>query len=191
MIPHARLAELARDAYTAPPTVARGDVRAVRTIIDGTAVWAFPGTSDVANAARDAFGLPWYDPVLGWCHVGFLDAARILMLDVAFETDAKAPIVLVGHSLGGAIAAGIGASFAARGRSPAEIVTFNAPRFGSFKFCRALNGVPITMYRWRGDLVSVEPPWWLGYRNRVPWTYRGTWKPPLHAHAMTNFVPLT
>lgn len=193
MISHARLAELSRDVYSAAPTVERGELHAVKTMIDGSAVWSFRGTTaDPRCALRDACALPWWDPVLGWCHAGFLDAARILSLDVAFQTEAGTPIVLTGHSLGGAIAMAIGASFAARKHAPAEIVTFNAPRVGSARFCKALSGVPVTMYRFERDPVSCVP-WLLGfYRNPVPWTQCHGVKHLdfLLDHASANFIPL-
>jgi Lipase (class 3) len=196
IVDHGFLAETARDVYTRS-TVRRGDLAALKTIvpIEGRkkiAVWSIRGTelADPRNVIRDLCAFPVWDQRLrAYVAAGFGDGARLLELDIAFETEPKLPIVLTGHSLGGALALNLGASFAVCGRPPVEIVTWNAPRCGGKRFCKAVAGIPITMYRWTGDEVSIVPGW-LGFaRNPVPWTMRGARKPPLEAHAISNFIP--
>lgn len=199
VVDHGLLAELARDVYTRA-TVQRGDLAALKTVLPGLQprqkiiIWSIRGTrlADARNVIRDLCAFPVYDQRLkAYVAAGFGDGARLLELDIAFETEPTALVVLNGHSLGGALALNLGASFAVCGRPPAEIVTWNAPRCGGRRFCRAFAGVRrITMYRWNGDKVSRVPTW-LGFtRNPVPSTTCGAEKDWLDAHAIGNFIPL-
>lgn len=196
VVPHGLLAELARDVYTRA-TIERGDLAALKTVVRLPArkkvvVWTERGTriADPRNVIRDLCAFPVWDQRLR-CYVaaGFGDGARLLELDIALATEPDLPIVFNGHSLGGALALNLGANFSICGHPPAEIVTWNAPHSGGRRFCKALAGVPVTMFRWNGDEVSRVPRWLGLARNPVPSTTRGAWKPWLEAHAMSNFIP--
>lgn len=156
------LAALAEAAYSAAPTWAAGDVCAVQTGI----VVAFRGTriDSAEDWARDLDLVPAYYGPLGWCHRGFLDGAKAVWPQIAPHVDGNT--ILVGHSLGGALAIGTGGLAAAAGRPPAAIVTFGAPRVGLGTLVALLSGVPVRQYRHASDIVPEVPP---GYRHvRLP-----------------------
>lgn len=152
------LARLCLDAYSAIPTydVHGLEVRATA----GPAAWgdadvlAFRGTDSVIDWIRDAAWRPFRDRDLGWCHGGFLLGSAAV--DARIEYGAR-PLVLAGHSLGGAVALALGARLAARGRPPALLVTFGAPRVGMGKYAALLAGVPVRQYRRGNDPVTQFP----------------------------------
>jgi Lipase (class 3) len=157
------------DTYTLPPTLpvpATGaDCRI--TIIDddgaGAIIVAFRGSVTAEDWARDFICAPVEDrthPQLGPCHAGFLDGAEGILDAVAQQIatpSISAPVIVTGHSLGGALALGVGALLACAGRKPAGIVTFGAPRFGMAQFAAQIAGVPIRQYRRGNDPVPLVP----------------------------------
>ncbi len=161
--------EACADTYSLPPTLPVPDTgvncRITTTVEDGTGavIVAFRGSVTAEDWARDFICAPVEDrahPALGPCHAGFLDGAESIVDAVAQEiaTPAKSyPVWIAGHSLGGALALGVGALLMCRGRKPAAIVTFGAPRFGGPSFVRAVIGVPIRQYLRGNDPVPIVP----------------------------------
>jgi len=75
------------------------------------------------------------------------------------------PVYLTGHSLGGALATITGAVMVARGKSPAGLTTFGAPRAGFTSVGAKLSGVPSRRFVRGIDCVPSHPwPLW-GYRH--------------------------
>jgi hypothetical protein len=131
----------------------------VTTEPDGFVVIAFRGSVTAEDWARDFICAPVEDrahPQLGHCHAGFLDGAESILDEVTQASAGKRAIV-TGHSLGGALALGVGALLACMGTPPMAIVTFGAPRFGMAMFVKAIARVPVRQYRRGNDPVPTVP----------------------------------
>lgn len=117
---------------------------------------------------RDIRAFPWHDKRVGWSHSGFLKGAQGLV-DDCLKTliSPEKPLVLVGHSMGGAIALNAGAMLAAEGYEVALIVTFGSPRTflknTAKKFCDSM--IPCVQYSNDGDPVTNVPWRWWHYRH--------------------------
>ena len=157
------LAAIAGDTYIAAPTLRAGDVHALYTLRDGLRVIAVRGTTrDPADWLRDLSAMPAHDPDLGCCHHGFLAGARALAT-AAFRAGVEfRGAVLTGHSMGGAIALLLAGILAAREMRPRAVVTFGAPRCGSWKLRRVLAKIPLRLYR-NGDDPVPDVPWLPGF----------------------------
>ena len=156
MLPDADLASVATLAYTAAPTFRAGDVHALFTLAGGVRVLAVRGTTaDPADWLRDLSAMPVRDRDLGFCHQGFLAGARGV-LALASGADLGGAI-LCGHSMGGAIAILLAGLLRARGIPLRAIVTFGAPRCGSWRLRRALRALPLRLYRNGDDPVPDVP----------------------------------
>ncbi|MHB8388125.1 MAG: lipase family protein [Acidiferrobacteraceae bacterium] len=156
MLPAAVAARIAADAYSQEPTWTVGTFDAIRMQEGRRAVVAIRGTTaNPLTWAADATAFPVYDGVLGCCDAGFLLIARLFWRVIH---NAIGPhTAFVGHSLGGAVAVLLGALAAAENRGPHEIVTFGAPRAGSWKLRRLLADVPMRMFRNGDDPVPLVP----------------------------------
>ena len=147
------LATLCAAAYAPQWDFASGDVHARRA---GNVV-AFRGTDPdcVADWLRDLEAVPWLNRHIGWCHAGFLDGA---LLALPWLRGLPHPLVLTGHSLGGALAVLSAALLVATGVPVAAMVTFGAPRAGGDGVRDVLHDVPVRQYRHGHDVVP-EVPW--------------------------------
>lgn len=126
--------------------------------VDGPIV-AFRGSVTPKDWARDFLALPIEDevhPQLGMCHAGFLGGAESVAGEVSAALGGTLAHV-TGHSLGGALALGVGAILLLEGKPPKSIVTFGAPRFGGGTFVNLLLGMPIRQYRRGNDPVPLVP----------------------------------
>lgn len=162
MISDAALAQLCADTYTEPPTLVvprTGTDCCVSTEPDGTAIVAFRGSVTAEDWARDFICAPVVDrahPRLGRCHAGFLDGAESIVNEVMAAIGDK-PFAVTGHSLGGALALGVGALLFCAGRAAAAIVTFGAPRFGMAQFVAVIGSLPVRQYRRGNDPIPLVP----------------------------------
>lgn len=147
------LAGLAAGAYAVPASYAAGDVAAVRT---GNVV-AFRGTRPdaLADWLRDLDAVPVYDQVLGYCHRGFIDGARATLPLIL--ADRAVPLLLVGHSLGGALALLTAALLLAERRPVLGVATFGAPRAAGGRLRAALMETTVRQYRHGDDPVTEVP----------------------------------
>lgn len=154
--------------YTFAPTlpVPSSDVNCRITFIedDGAAlVVAFRGSITPIDWATDFYAVPVEDrehPQLGICHAGFLSSAESIFVAVTKQlalSSAAVPVLVTGHSYGGALALGVGALLALAGRKPAAIVTFGAPRFGMATFVKSIADIPVRQYRRGNDPVPWLP----------------------------------
>ena len=162
MVDHIQLAQLCSDAYTANPNISDENHVARCTLqqIDGFTVAAFPGTvpanihDDLADMDCETINIPR----LGHVHKGFWTA----MQGIADQLDAvlgDRPLILTGHSLGGAIALCYAAHRIAVALKPVwGVVTFGAPYVSKGQsFGCTLRGIPVYLYRNGTDPVPELP----------------------------------
>lgn len=120
------------------------------------------------DVVRDLRTLPWYDSRVGWSHAGFLKGARhvvgLLVTDYGLTKDK--PVIVTGHSLGGALAVNAAALLHAEGYTVHRVITFGAPR--TFKWRTATKWakvLDIDNFSNHGDPVCDVPTSWLGWRH--------------------------
>ena len=92
-------------------------------------IWGFRGTTfDGIDIIRDLRAFPWWSKeIQTFVHKGFLVGVRAIWPLLPLGMNTK-PIILTGHSKGGAEAILCGAFLCGLGRPPAMIETFGAPR---------------------------------------------------------------
>lgn len=162
MISDLACAQACAATYTAAPTLpvpVTGTDCCITAAPDGTVIVAFRGSVTSEDWARDFICAPVEDrahPQLGPCHAGFLAAAESIVGEVSAAIGDK-PFEVSGHSLGGAIALGVGALLVLANKPPLAIVTFGAPRFGMQPFADVLHPVGVRQYRRGNDPVPTVP----------------------------------
>jgi hypothetical protein len=157
------------------PVPASGAYVRITTAADGvTSIVAFRGSVTVLDWLRDFFFAPVAvraHPQLGRCHAGFLDGAES-SADAVADAVRAGPFVLTGHSLGGALAAGVAGLLICAGLAPEAVVTFGAPRFGMARFAALLKPYAVRQYVRGNDPVPTVPfdvpPDWAFLDSRDP-----------------------
>ena len=154
------------------------ELSALYTLADGRRVIAIPGTKrEIGEWLRDFDAWPVWDGDLGICHRGFRDGAWELWRRSPLSlrglgrppgsqerrpalnsVDFGGGAIVVGHSLGGALALLLAGILVARRTPPAAVVTFGAPRCGSWKLRRLLSPIAVRSYR-NGDDPVPDVPW--------------------------------
>lgn len=162
MISPLRLADLVEASYTAEPTWRaewpHGRVRAVRTDEDGATIVCFPGTANILDWFVDFRALPATVAdyaALGPCHEGFADALDRIAVQMVADVAGK-PVVIAGHSLGGALAHLFAGILVSVGAHPVGCWTFGAARCMADineRLPRLLADVPGLSYRHADDPV--------------------------------------
>lgn len=150
-LPGARTVELGSDLaanITDLPASISGLAR------DGTVI-SLRGTANVVGWIRDLRIIPKSHPLLGWCHRGFLTGGVELWQHL--EPPEDGPVILTGHSLGGALAAIVGALRIASGQRVDHLVTFGAPRPGYEDLRRHFLAVQVRQYMRGRDPVTDVP----------------------------------
>ena len=165
--PDATLAELCAETYDRfnTPTWCIDEVRAFRYADPGGTVVVFPGSVAPVDWARDLLALPAHAVLdhadLGTVPLGFWLGLEAVLARIEADVGGK-PLVLAGHSLGGARALLAAALLASAGRRPRKTTAFAPPRVGS------LNGLireAAVAYRYRDDPVPLVP---LGFAHPCP-----------------------
>ena len=163
-ITHAVLAQFCQDAYDQPADV-QGDhdvARAIVRTVGDVIVVAFPGTrpDHLWDDLADLETLPKVIPSLGLVHTGFWDAMESIAPRLN-DLIGEMPVILTGHSLGGAIAIAYAAYRALYHLKTVELVTFGAPRVAIGPHLgrphhRRFTVTPATLYR----TCRLMPLWW-------------------------------
>lgn len=162
---------------------------------DGIVV-AFRGSITEQDWLRDGETIPRQarnHPQLGYCHDGFLSAGESIVNEVV-KAVGNQPLIITGHSLGGAEAVAVGALLTLMKKPIAKIVTFGAPRVGMWEFVKVMNAVrALRQYRRGNDPVPMVPffiPIIFRYRNtRDPLIQIGKDQPnAFDAHHITGYV---
>jgi fermentation-respiration switch protein FrsA (DUF1100 family) len=182
------LCHVAQEAYTALPTWQFGDVQAIlRWAAPKEPVVAFKGTSptSLADWLRDLDAVPQIHPKLGMCHRGFL-AGALQALEAIQAATKGCPVVLTGHSLGGALAALTGALMGAVGNPVAGVVTFGCPRVGFQGVRMALTGIRCARYV-HGDDIVPTVPWPYEHHTAQPIALAGS-ADPIANHFISNYL---
>ncbi len=119
------------------------------------------------DVLRDMRAFPWYDSRVGWSHSGFMKGARGVVDCGLFGLLRRdAPVVLVGHSLGGALSINAAAMLQSMGFDIAGVMTFGAPRTftkGTADKWRKI--LPIWEFSNAGDPIPGVPFKFFGYRH--------------------------
>jgi len=143
---------------------------------------------------RDMRFIPWYHPVLGWAHSGFLKGAIKIFDDITAHVIKDAPIIMTGHSLGAALALVVGILLKHAGYNVVEYVGFACPR--TFVYNKQRHNpdrsvrFPITIYRYHDDIVPMVPfAFPFNYHHPVKMNQIGTGNglPSLMDHSMDNY----
>lgn len=167
IIPAKKLARLCLEAYEHSNFEAGGTevlIKAVRK----TSVLAFRGTTfDGLDILDDIRAMPWWSREVGaFVHRGFLTGVRDVWPLLPVGEPGARPIVLTGHSKGGAEAILFGAMLTCLNLAPVQIETFGAPRVGLFGVLgKILKEVPGKRHRLGDDIVPTFP-------HRFPLPYR-------------------
>lgn len=150
------------DTYVSPPSIpvppTETDARITRAS-DGAWIVAFRGSVSIEDWVRDFVCLPIMvraHPQLGPVHAGFLDGAQSVVGPIA-ATVGSDLFYLTGHSLGGALALGVGGLLVAMGKPPIRVATFGAPRFGMSQFATMMAPLAVAQYRRGNDIVPLLP----------------------------------
>ena len=112
---------MAQEAYSAKPDIGIENT-ASRAIVRGNAI-AFPGTNNIACALADMQFDVIQTMSLGRLHKGFWDAYCVIADDLL----KLVPQVVVGHSLGGALALIYAGALCIFGKPPKFVYAFEAP----------------------------------------------------------------
>lgn len=154
----ADLADVVARSYTSA-TWKAGELSALYTVGDGDRIIAIPGTKrEIGEWLRDFDATPVWDRDLGICHRGFRDGAWELYRRCPLTAHDLGGSVIIGHSMGGAIALLLAGILTVEHCPPRAVVTFGAPRCGSWKLRRLLRRVPLRLYRNGNDPVP-DVPW--------------------------------
>jgi len=163
MISHKCLAQYCQEAYQRESHSKNGTEVLVR-LGEACVVIAFRGTTmNGADILKDMRVVPWWNSELGgWFHKGFLKGALNVRDYVeGLVTSTKLPIILTGHSKGGAEAQ-IMAMLLAKKVGDLRLVAFGSPRVGFNHAKELAKDLDFTLYRNGIDVVTEVPtilPW--------------------------------
>jgi pimeloyl-ACP methyl ester carboxylesterase len=175
------LLQFAEDSYTVT-TVKVGEVECLvaecepfQVVVPrGTEFGQFFSGGGWRDVLRDLRAFPWFSSRIGgFSHAGFFKGARGLVDKGLFgRLRRDKPILLIGHSLGGALAVNAAAILDAEGFNVSSVVTFGAPRTFTKGTAERFKerGIYVVEFSNPGDPVPDVPFRWWGYRhiNEVP-----------------------
>lgn len=144
-------------------------------------VLAIRGTQNHQNYFSDLNFLLKSSKELGIkVHRGFDQATLEVMNRVLPKIDKNRPLVITGHSLGGATSLLMGMYLSKRGYNLKHIVTYGQPRITNRKGLRKFRHLPFTRVVNKGDRVTMIPPKYITtfkhFGNRVLLTSRNDYE---------------
>ena len=179
------VAVMCREAYEYDCLEIGGGTQATFGSIDNKKIVAFRGTEfQFDDILRDIRGVPWWSEELqAFCHSGFLKAARAAREEV--EDFARGePLILAGHSLGGAIARILAGFLQAQ---DVGVITFGEPRSIIWQQDHLLN--PVSRRFVNGKDIVPSHPWPIfGYRHQVRKTPIGKKEGIFEDHQIQNYI---
>jgi len=120
------------------------------------------GTSNFANVKSDILATPVFDALSNiWLHKGFRDAALAIFqnLEQAYPRIHPAKkTIIIGHSLGGAIANILGIYLYQNNFYIDRIMTFGQPKITDKKGLAAYPNLPLFRVVGDGDMIACVPP---------------------------------
>jgi len=120
------------------------------------------GTSNFSNVKSDILASPVYDVLSNiWLHKGFRDAALEIFQDLEHAYPLIQPskkTIVVGHSLGGAIANILGIYLYDNNFCLDRIITYGQPKITNKKGLAAFPNLPLFRIVGAGDIVTCVPP---------------------------------
>lgn len=147
---------LAQQAYSAPPTVGAVD-SAARAVVFPGGIIGFPGTDNLACWLADLDAEVVSVDGLGSLHAGFWGA----MYEIKDQLlTMPAPVVVLGHSEGAALALLYAGLLCLAGTPPGAVYGFEPPRVsadGALGRLLAAHGVAVMLYRNGEDVVPLVP----------------------------------
>lgn len=178
----------ASEAYSAPPDIVAGDVQAILRDLGYAMVVGFKGTdpANIRDWIRDLDALPIYHSQLGYCHRGFLTGAEAALPLLLAKLPKDKPVLLIGHSLGGALAIDTTALLVLAGITPLQCTTFGAPRTAiGAELGQVIAQVPGDRWDDGNDPVPGLPP---GFAHDRKLTQIGTQMlDPIDAHMLDRY----
>lgn len=172
-------------------------------------VITYGGSKEWQDWAHDAniVKTPYKD--MGWVHKGFSSAYDELLPEQNKVLNKNKPVVVTGHSLGGATATVAAMDLKARGYDVHSLTTFGCPMVGGDSFAGNFKQADIPAFRYvnawdvvprvpKGDFQHVGQPFYLSTRGEMlPKQQSGwelAWKPwelaqmRVDSHHMPNYM---
>lgn len=131
--------------------------------IDHQYVVAFRGTDDLDSALIDLKSWQVDSETMGDVHAGFkqyidnIDDGIVQWLESYSVLEQKMPVVITGHSLGGAAASIFAARLYALGYKNISLFTFGSPRVGDKKWATQFKDIPAYRFVNNNDIVTRIP----------------------------------
>lgn len=133
--------------------------------VDGFDIVVFRGSLTLQDWLRDVYVLPLGQSAplktrVGHVHAGFYLGMEQMWTEL--RPMLTQPVIVTGHSLGGARACILTALMVADGSPPVRRVTFGEPKTGLIDFCEFVKDIPASPYRngdaMHHDQVTDVPP---------------------------------